>query len=62
MNWMAWLLRIARWSRRPPSTRQVIRLLVLLAVVGGIAAIEALGFWPEALTLDRGPQAPRLPR
>ncbi|MGZ3216551.1 hypothetical protein [Paracoccus sp. T5] len=61
MNNMIWLLRAAKWARRPPSARMV--KLVLGIVAGGLAlvALEKLGFWPEWATLDpRG--APRMPR
>ncbi|ULB09295.1 hypothetical protein ORIO_05070 [Cereibacter azotoformans] len=47
-----WLLRMARWARRPPSRRRV---LLVLAVVGAslaLVAVERVAGWPEALTVD----------
>ena len=62
MNIMIWLMRASRWARNPPSPRTVRLVFGLLAVIALIAGIEALGLWPEALTLDRQPQGLRLPR
>lgn len=61
MNNMIWLLRAAKWARRPPSARMV--KLVLGIVVAGLAlvALEKMGFWPEWATMDLG-RKPRLPR
>lgn len=61
MNNMIWLLRAAKWARRPPSARMV--KLVLGIVVAGLAlvALEKMGFWPEWATMDPG-RKPRLPR
>ncbi|MEL6479666.1 MAG: hypothetical protein AAFR17_20245 [Pseudomonadota bacterium] len=59
---MVWLMRLSRWARHPPPKGRVLMMLGLLAVIGAIAGLEAFGLWPEALSLDRSPQAPRLPR
>jgi hypothetical protein len=49
----AWLLRMARWVRHPPSPRRVALVLGVLAACLAIYGIEAIWGWPEALTVDR---------
>lgn len=46
-------LRMARLARHPPSARHVRIGLVVLALAAALFAVESLGWWPEALTLDR---------
>lgn len=48
-----WLLRMAKWARRPPSAARV-RLVVLIALAClAVAGIEALGLWPDWATAER---------
>ena len=54
-----WLLRMARWVRRPPSVRQVVLVFVVIALCLAVVGFEWLFGWPEALTLNPG-GAPRL--
>ncbi|MEM7238558.1 MAG: hypothetical protein AAF501_12150 [Pseudomonadota bacterium] len=56
---MHWLMRAAMWARNPPSPGRVKLIFGLIAVLLCIAGIEALGFWPDVLTLERHPR--RLP-
>lgn len=48
-----WLLRMSRWSRRPPGARQVAVVLAVIALCLVIAGVQWMGLWPDALTLDR---------
>ena len=52
MNNMGWLIRAARWVRNPPSGGRVALVLGLIAFALDILALEWLGWWPEAMTLD----------
>lgn len=47
-----WLLRMAKWARRPPSPAMV--KLVLAVIAGGAVlwGIEQIWGWPEALTVN----------
>jgi len=49
---ITWLLRMARWARRPPGRRTVLLWLVVLWVALAIAGVEHFLGWPEALTLE----------
>ncbi|WP_126976797.1 hypothetical protein [Frigidibacter oleivorans] len=49
-----WLLRAAKWARHPPSARRVALVFAVVAVCLGLAAVEWLGLWPAALTMDAG--------
>ena len=46
MNY-TWLLRMAKWVRRPPSMLQVKIAAVVIAIVIAIVVIDKLGFWPD---------------
>lgn len=48
-----WLLRMARWARNPPSERQVLAVLAVVAVCLIILGIERLGWWPDWATAER---------
>ena len=61
MNNLIWLLRATRWVRRPPSRRQVITLLAIVAAGLIIAGLEHGGLWPDWAQLDQG-RAPHIPR
>ncbi len=52
--WPVWFLRMARWVRRPPSVRQVVLVVVVIALCLAIAGFEWLFGWPEALTPNSG--------
>ena len=47
-----WLLRMARWSRRPPSKERIIVMLVVAGISLALYAYERTFGWPEALTPD----------
>ncbi|PKQ11908.1 MAG: hypothetical protein CVT70_11610 [Alphaproteobacteria bacterium HGW-Alphaproteobacteria-1] len=49
---ITWLLRLARWARRPPGPRTVRLWLIVIGIALSIAGIEYLFGWPEALTLE----------
>ena len=48
-----WLLRMARWVRHPPAPGRVKLVLVVVALCLALALIEWLGFWPEALQVNK---------
>ena len=54
MNNMVWLIRAVQWVRNPPSDRRVALVAGLIALALAIVALEWLGWWPDALTLDHG--------
>ncbi|RJL06106.1 hypothetical protein D3P06_04820 [Paracoccus aestuarii] len=59
MNNLIWLIRAAKWSRRPPSAKMV---KLVFAIIGAgllLLALERFGLWPEWAMMDRRP--PRLP-
>lgn len=47
-----WLLRMARWARRPPSANRVRLVLGVLALCLLIAGLQKGFGWPEALTVN----------
>jgi len=49
---ITWLLRMARWARRPPGRRTVRLWLIVIGAGVAIAGIEILFGWPDALTLE----------
>jgi len=49
---IAWLVRMARWARRPPGPRTVKLWLSVIGIALVIAGIELFFGWPEALTLE----------
>lgn len=49
---IVWLLRMARWARRPPGPRTVRLWLIVIAVGLAIVGIEHFLGWPDALTLE----------
>ncbi|MET4127188.1 hypothetical protein [Roseovarius sp. MBR-6] len=49
---ITWLLRLARWARRPPGPRTVRLWLIVIGIALTIAGIEFFLGWPEALTLE----------
>jgi len=57
---MIWLLRAAKWARRPPSARMVALVLGIVAAGLLLAGLEWLGLWPDWATMETRP--PRLPR
>ena len=60
MNNMIWLLRAAKWARRPPSARMVKLVFGIIAAGLVLLALERLGLWPDWATMDR--TRPRIPR
>jgi hypothetical protein len=49
---ITWLLRLARWARRPPGPRTVRLWLIVIGAGLAIAGIEFFLGWPEALRLE----------
>ncbi|MEM7507533.1 MAG: hypothetical protein AAF415_12385 [Pseudomonadota bacterium] len=62
MNWQVWLMRAARWAHNPPSRRMVYLVFGTIALALILIGVEALGLWPEALTLDPLPNGGRILR
>jgi hypothetical protein len=54
MPGLTWLLRMARWSRHPPSMARVRLMLAIAALCLGLVAIEAVWGWPDWLTTGGG--------
>ena len=50
-----WLLRMAKWARRPPSASRVKLVAAVIALCLILFAIERLFGWPEWLTPARAP-------
>ena len=61
MDPIRWLMRGRFWLRNPPSERQVLLVLGVIAVCAAIVAAEKLGLWPDWATMERG-STWRLPR
>lgn len=57
---MIWFLRMAKWSRRPPSARKVVFVLAIIAICLALAGAEWMGLFPEGFGLERG--GTRLPK
>ncbi len=55
----AWLMRMARWARRPPSAAQVKFVLVVLAICGVLVAIQYAWGWPDWLRVNGPARIPR---
>ena len=49
---ITWILRIARWARRPPGPRKVRLWLIVLGLALSIGRIEYLFGWPDMLLLE----------
>jgi len=49
---ITWLLRMARWARRPPGPRTVRLWLIVIGAALVIAGIELFFGWPDMLTLE----------
>ena len=47
---MIWLLRMAKWTRHPPSAAMVKMVIGIILVGLLLAGIEHIWGWPEALT------------
>lgn len=52
-----WLLRMARWARRPPSWKQVKFVVAIVLVCLAFFAVERIWGWPDWLT----PESARAP-
>ena len=61
MNNLNWLLRAARWVRHPPSEKQVLLVLGVVALVLAVGGLQYFGLWPDWATMERG-RGMRLPR
>ncbi len=55
-----WLLRMAKWARRPPSGKQVKFVLIVVAICFALLGIELIFGWPEWLTPERIPGGGRV--
>jgi hypothetical protein len=55
------LIRMSKWSRRPPSRRFILTVAVTAAIILVVAGIEHFIGWPEALTVEGLPRRPVLP-
>lgn len=54
MNNMIWLMRAAKWVRRPPSAKMVKVVFAIIAAGLAMLLLERLGMWPEWATMERG--------
>ncbi|MGA0538969.1 hypothetical protein [Neotabrizicola sp. VNH66] len=52
MDPIRWLLRAKRWAQHPPSMRQVLLVLGVIAACLLLVAVEAMGLWPDALSVN----------
>ncbi|HEX2256819.1 MAG TPA: hypothetical protein VHG92_09000 [Afifellaceae bacterium] len=52
------LVRMARWSRKPPSTRWLIAAGAAIALSVLLVLIEVYAGWPDALRVERLPRFP----
>ncbi|MDO5631566.1 MAG: hypothetical protein Q4G22_06985 [Paracoccus sp. (in: a-proteobacteria)] len=60
MNLLVWLMRARKWAQRPPSTRQVVLVLSVIAICIAIVLAEWLGLWPDWARMQPG--GIRIPR
>lgn len=58
MNLMIWLLRAKRWAQNPPSARQVMLVLAVIAACLALFAVERFIGWPDWLTVNKPLKAP----
>lgn len=49
----AWLVRMARWARNPPSWGRVKLVAAIVAACLALYAIEVFVGWPDMLTVER---------
>ncbi|MEO6298721.1 MAG: hypothetical protein ABIV25_08235 [Paracoccaceae bacterium] len=54
-----WLLRMARWARRPPSMGRVKLVLVVVALCLMIVGIEHFWGWPASLRVNGRVRLPK---
>ena len=45
-------VRMAYWLRRPPSRMYVTVAVIVIAIGAALYALEQMGMWPDALTLE----------
>ncbi len=45
-----WLLRMARWARRPPSRARLLLVVTVIALCLALLVVERLFGWPDWLT------------
>ncbi len=53
---MGWLLRMSRWSRRPPGMGRVLLVLAVVAVCLALAGLQWAGFWPDWARVNGRPR------
>ena len=49
---LIWLMRAAKWVRRPPSMTQVRILFSVLALAAAIWGLDHFGLWPDWARID----------
>ena len=52
MDPVRWMLKAKRWAQKPPSMKQVIFTLAVIAACLALAAVEWFGLWPEWLRVN----------
>lgn len=57
---LTWLMRMARWSRRPPSMQHVMIGAVVLAIALAIWGLDAMGWWPDWARVEKMPKPGKL--
>jgi len=48
------MMRIAYWMRHPPAQWQLWTLAIVALAIAILLAIEGAGWWPDALSINRG--------
>ncbi len=61
MNALIWLLRLARWSRRPASARRVALVAAVIALSLALAAVDHIFGWPAWLSVNPPTRLPGRP-
>lgn len=55
---LTWLMRMAKWVRRPPSEARVKLVVGVVLACLALGLIEWLWGWPDWLTVERLPKRP----
>lgn len=54
-----WLIRLARWARRPPPLARVILFVIVALLCLALVGIERVWGWPDWLTVNGRLRAPK---
>lgn len=53
---LTWLIRMAKWARRPPSAKMVVMVLGIVGFCLVLFAIERFIGWPDWASIERMPR------